>query len=65
MHTQQGIVRLLRQSDAQLFVGWGAHPSISDGKILERINHVVNKAAMLLTVSHSLTRLFSSYKLAR
>ena len=51
MHTQQGIVRLLRQSDAQLFAGWGAHPGISDGKILERIDHIADKAAMLLNVS--------------
>ena len=60
MHTQQGIVRLLRQSDAQLFAGWGAHPSISDGKILERIDHIADKAAMLLNVSHTLA-LFPSH----
>ena len=53
LHTQQGIVRLLRQSDAQLFAGWAAHPSINDVKILETIDCLANKAAMLLQVSRT------------
>ena len=55
LHTQQGIVRLLRQSDAQLFAGWGAHPSINDVTILETIDCLANKAALLLQVSHTYT----------
>lgn len=43
-----GIVRLLRQSDAQLFAGWGAHPSINDAAILTKISCLAVKAATLL-----------------
>ena len=46
----KGIVRTLRQSDAQLFAGWGSHPSISDAAMLEKIDHLANKAATLLKV---------------
>lgn len=46
----QGIVRTLRQSDAQLFAGWGSHPSIGDTTMLEKIDRLANKAAALLKV---------------
>ena len=46
----QGIVRTLRQSDAQLFAGWGSHPSIGDAAMLEKIDRLANKAAALLKV---------------
>jgi N-acetylmuramic acid 6-phosphate (MurNAc-6-P) etherase len=32
-----GIVRLLRQSDAQLFSGWGGLPSLSDQETIDRL----------------------------
>ena len=47
----QGIVRLLRQSDAQLFAGWGDHDSISDPKMLRKIDALADKAAGLLQAS--------------
>ena len=56
LHTQQGIVRLLRQSDAQLFAGWGGHPSINDVTTLEKIDYLANKAATLLQVSRTSPR---------
>ena len=46
----KGIVRTLRQSDAQLFAGWGSHPSIGDAAMLEKIDRLANKAATLLKV---------------
>ena len=46
----KGIVRTLRQSDAQLFAGWGSYPSISDTVMLEKIDCLANKAAKLLKV---------------
>lgn len=56
LHTQQGIVRLLRQSDAQLFAGWDGHPSINDVTTLEKIDCLANKAATLLQVSRTFPR---------
>ena len=47
----QGIVRTLRQSDAQLFAGWGSYPSISDTVMLEKIDCLADKAATLLKVA--------------
>lgn len=46
----QGIVRLLRQSDAQLFAGWGNHDTISEPKMLRKIDALADKAAALLQV---------------
>lgn len=43
-------MRTLRQSDAQLFAGWGSHPSIIDAAMLEKIDLLANKAATLLKV---------------
>jgi hypothetical protein len=43
-------VRTLRQSDAQLFAGWGSHPSIGDTAMLEKIDRLANKAAARLKV---------------
>ena len=48
----QGIVRTLRQSDAQLFAGWGSHPSIADTEILAKIGRLADKAATLLKVTN-------------
>lgn len=56
LHTRQGIVRLLRQSDAQLFAGWDGHPSINDVTTLEKIDCLANKAATLLQVSRTFPR---------
>lgn len=50
-HYLQGIVRLLRQSDAQLFAGWRDHPSIYDATILRKIDSLAAKASQLLQVS--------------
>ena len=47
----QGIVRTLRQSDAQLFAGWGSYPSISDTAMLEKVDRLASKAATLLKVA--------------
>lgn len=47
-------MRLLRQSDAQLFAGWGNHHSIQDTEILQKIDHLANKAASLLQVCNTL-----------
>ena len=46
----QGIVRLLRQSDAQLFAGWSSYPSIADLEILEKISFLADKATTLIKV---------------
>lgn len=46
----QGIVRLLCQSDAQLFAGWGGHPSVNDSSILEKLSNLSQKALHLLKV---------------
>ena len=43
-------MRLLRQSDAQLFAGWGDHDSISDESILRKIDYLADAAAALLKV---------------
>lgn len=43
-------MRLLRQSDAQLFAGWGDHNSISDESILCKIGNLADAAASLLKV---------------
>ena len=48
----QGIVRLLRQSDAQLFAGWGSFSALSDASILRKIDHLAQKVATLLQVHH-------------
>lgn len=47
----QGIVRLLRQSDAQLFSGWGPHGCINDSDVLAKLDKCAEKAATLLRVS--------------
>ncbi len=43
-----GIVRLLRQTDAQMFTGWRALPSIYDRSILSAMSKVVNWTIDLL-----------------
>ena len=50
----QGIVRTLRQSDAQLFAGWGAHPSVCDTIMLDKIDRLADKTATLLKVVYLL-----------
>ena len=46
----QGIVRLLCQSDAQLFAGWGGHPSVNDSSLLEKLSNLSQKTLDLLKV---------------
>ncbi|XP_064391978.1 glucokinase regulatory protein-like [Halichondria panicea] len=43
-----GIVRTLRQSDGQLFSGWGPYPSINDRQVLSTLDKLADKAAQLL-----------------
>ena len=43
-------MRLLRQSDAQLFAGWGRHPSVQDAAILHKMDRLADRAAALLQV---------------
>jgi N-acetylmuramic acid 6-phosphate (MurNAc-6-P) etherase len=43
-----GIVRRLCESDAQLFAGWGGHPSVNDVAILTKLCSLSQKAATLL-----------------
>lgn len=47
----QGIVRLLRQSDAQLFAGWGGYPGVNDGVMLNKLDQLASQAAALLKVT--------------
>ncbi len=49
----QGIVRTLRQSDGQLFSGWGPYPSINDTPVLSALDKLADKAAQLLKVTPS------------
>lgn len=46
-------MRVLRQSDAQLFSGWGGHLSICDVEMLGKIDVLADKAAALLQVKIS------------
>ena len=51
LYTSQGIVRLLRQSDAQLFAGWGGYPGVNDSVILNKLDQLTSQAAALLKVT--------------
>lgn len=42
------ILRILRQSDAQLFSGWRHHPCIYDTQILHSIDLLVEKTKLML-----------------
>ena len=44
-------MRLLCQSDAQLFAGWRDNPSVYDAKILRKIDNLATKASHLLLAS--------------
>jgi N-acetylmuramic acid 6-phosphate (MurNAc-6-P) etherase len=43
-----GIVRQLRQSDAQLFAGWGGHPSLSDEETLLTLALLASRTGAVL-----------------
>ena len=49
----QGIVRQLRQSDAQLFAGWGGHAGINDAAVLEKLRKISQTAVRLLKVCYN------------
>jgi len=44
-----GIVRLLRQSDAQMFIGWREYPSLYDTEILRKLGLLTAWAAEVLS----------------
>jgi N-acetylmuramic acid 6-phosphate (MurNAc-6-P) etherase len=43
-----GIVRMLRQSDSQVFSGWGGLPGINDEEVLSVLDAIVNVTAEAL-----------------
>ena len=49
----QGIVRQLRESDAQLFAGWGGHVGINDVAVLRKLHNISQTAIRLLKVTCS------------
>lgn len=53
----QGVVRQLCHSDAQLFSGWGGHPSVNDVTVLEKLSKVSQKAVQLLKVATCICKL--------
>ena len=46
----QGIVRQLRESDAQLFAAWGGHAGINDTAVLKKLHKISQTAVRLLKV---------------
>lgn len=43
-----GIVRMLRQSDAQVFAGWGGLPGINDEEVLSVLNKIIGVSSQAL-----------------
>lgn len=50
MHLLQGIVRLLRQCDAQLFSGFQGYEAVTDAGILHKICKLAASISWLLKV---------------
>jgi N-acetylmuramic acid 6-phosphate (MurNAc-6-P) etherase len=49
-----GIVRLLRQTDAQIFAGYGTHPGFYDRPVIEAMGQVSRRVVEFLKSPHSL-----------
>jgi hypothetical protein len=48
--TPRGMLRLLRQTDSQVFKGWSTFPGIEDNEVLSVMQNVADVAANIITV---------------